>query len=306
MPAVVSHYLLAERIYDDLLEFQPHLSIDHTALCWGALGPDIFFLHRFLPFHKGRSIQAYGRKLHNTNAAKMINYFVSFAHSHQSDIAMSYTLGFITHYAFDSTAHPFVIYFADVMAKQKGNMHISVCHNDIEANLDTLFLRYERKQKISSFPLQKASPLKESVNRVIAEMWHGFLLTYFGDNIPEEELYQTQKDWHTSLVLLNDKGSVKKNAIRLGEKILRLKPMLSPMLRTVYPDLSFDYANMSHTEWYSPIDQTVHTENFFELTDISEEKSLTLISSILANRPLKSSQCQEPFSGKILPQNLTD
>lgn len=298
MPAVVSHYLLAERIYHDLLEFQPQLEIDHTALIWGASGPDIFFSHRAMPYQKGRSLKYYGSKFHAVHAEKLINYFVSFAKSHQSDIAMSYTLGFITHYTFDATAHPFIVHFAQVMEQQRDNMHQSVCHNEIEANLDSLLLRYERKQKISTFRLQSTAPLKEKVNRVIAAMWHGFLLTYFGENIPDQEIIQVQKDWHHGLSMLNDKASLKKNIVRLGEKMLGLTPMLSPMLRTSYPDLSLDYANMSHTEWYSPIDGTPHNENFFELTDIAEEKALTLISSILTGRSLTPSQCQEPFTGK--------
>ena len=174
----------------------------------------------------------------------------------------------------------------------------SVCHNEIEANLDSLFLRYERKQKISSFRLQTASPLKENVNKMIAEMWHGLILAYFGEDIDINELIQVQKDWHYSLVLLNDKGAFKKHAVMLGERILGISPVLSPIIRTSYPDLSFDYANMSHTEWHSNADGRTHKENFFELADMAEEKSLALISSVLTNRLLTHEQCKESFTGK--------
>ncbi len=302
MPAVVSHYLLAERVRNDLLEFQPQLHIIPAAFSWGASGPDIFFLHRFLPYHKGRSLKAYGSKLHHMHAEKMINYFVSFAKTHQSDIAMSYALGFVTHYAFDSTAHPFVIYFSEEMERQK-HMHNSVCHNEIEANLDSLFLRYERKQKITSFSLQSTSPMKETINRTIAEMWHGFLLTYVGESVTREELVQVQRDWHTSLVLLNDKSAFKKNAVRLGERLLGIQPMLSPMIRTAYPDLTADYANMSHGAWLSAVDGQEHHETFFELAEEAEETALRLISCLLAGKPLTASQCHAPFTGKLSPEN---
>lgn len=298
MPAVVSHYLLADRVYDALLEYQPQLDIDHSAFVWGACGADIFFLHRAMPYQKGRSLKEYGTKLHNMSAEKIINYFIRFAGNHFSDIAMSYTLGFITHYAFDSTAHPFIIYFSDKMEEQQPEKLNSVCHNEIEANLDSLFMRYERKQKISSFRLQTASPLKESVNKTIAEMWHSFILEYFYEDIQISELIQVQKDWHYSLVLLNDKGAFKKHAVMLGERILGLSPVLSPIIRTAYPDLSFDYANMSHKEWYSNTDGRTHRENFFELADIAEEKALTLISSVMTERFLTHEQCKDSFTGK--------
>ncbi len=298
MPAVVSHYLLAERIYDVLLEYQPQLELDHTAFIWGASGPDIFFLHRVMPYQKGRSLKEYGSRIHSMSAEKIINYFIGFARNNQSDIAMSYTLGFITHYAFDATAHPFIVYFSDVLEEQRLDMLNSICHNEIEANLDSLFLRYERKQKISSFKLQSTAPMKERVNRLIAEMWHGFLLEYFRQDIKTDELVQVQKDWHHSLVMLNDRRSLKKSIVKLGERLLKISPVLSPIIRTSYPDLSFDYANMSHSEWYSQIDGKKHKENFFELTDIAEEKALMLISSVLTERMLNPDQCREPFTGK--------
>ncbi len=298
MPAAVSHYLLAERVYADLLEYQPQLDIDHTAFLWGACGPDIFFLHRAMPHQKGRSLKDYGTKTHNMNAEKIINYFISYARSHQNDTAMSYALGFITHYAFDSAAHPFIVYFSDSMEEMYPEKLNSICHNEIEANLDSLFLRYERKMKISSFRLQSTAPLKEKINKIIAQMWHGLILSYFDEDIGIDELVQVQKDWHHSLVMLNDRWSFKKHAVILGERILGISPVLSPIMRTAYPDLSFDYANMSHKEWYSQSDGKSHKENFFELANIAEEKALALISSVLTERLLNRNQCKDSFTGK--------
>ena len=298
MPAAVSHYLLAERVYAVLLEYQPQLDIDRTALLWGACGPDIFFLHRAMPYQKGRSLKDYGTKIHNMNADKIINYFISYARNYQSDTAMSYALGFITHYAFDSTAHPFIVHFSNVMEEMYPEKLNSVCHNEIEANLDSLFLRVERKLKISSFRLQSTAPLKDKVNREIAKIWHGFILSYFNEDISIDELVQVQKDWHHSLVMLNDRWSFKKHAVILGERVLGISPMLSPIMRTAYPDLSFDYANMSHTEWYSQADGKKHKENFFELADMAEEKALTLISSVMTERLLTRNQCKDSFTGK--------
>ena len=188
--------------------------------------------------------------------------------------------------------------FADMMEEQQPEKLNSVCHNEIEANLDSLFLRYERKQKISSFKLQTASPLKDRVNHVIAQMWQGFILAYLGEDIETDELIQVQKDWHYSLVLLNDKGAFKKHVVKLGERLLGLSPVLSPIIRTAYPDLSFDYANMSHREWNSNTDGKPHKENFFELADIAEEKALALISSIMTERLLTHEQCKDSFTGK--------
>ena len=90
MPAIVSHYLLAERVYNYLCERYPKLDINHNAFIWGASGPDILFCHRFMPYHKERSLHPYGLKLHNVPAAKMLNYLAAYSRSKQDDIAMSY------------------------------------------------------------------------------------------------------------------------------------------------------------------------------------------------------------------------
>ena len=146
MPAVVSHYLLAERVINTLAEYEPQLKINRTAFLWGSYGPDIFFSHRVMPWQKQKSLSYLSKKMHGTDAEKILNYLMPYAKNHESTIAESYALGFVTHYAFDSAAHPFIVYFSEEMSKIYPSMHPSVCHNDIEANLDTLFLRYETSQ----------------------------------------------------------------------------------------------------------------------------------------------------------------
>ena len=298
MPAVVSHYLLAERVFNSLAEYYPHLNLNHTAFLWGSYGPDIFFSHRILPWQKEKSLSYISSKMHHTDADKILNYLMSCARNTESDIAESYALGFVTHYTFDCTAHPFVVYFAEVMAKNNPSMHTSICHNDIEANLDTIFLKYETSKKITSFKLGKTSPIDKNVSEIIADMLHSYCISYGLGNIPCKDIIQVQKDWHNSLVLLNDKTTLKKPVVRLGEKILHLSPMLSPIIRTPHPDLSFDYANMNHSEWHKQTNpEESHSENFFELADIAEQLSLRLIANLLSGRNLTHEQCTDTFSG---------
>ena len=222
MPAVVSHYLLAERVYDTLSQSCPNMNISRTAFMWGCSGPDIFFSHRLLPWQTGKSLRSLGSQLHNTPADKIINYFMSYARNNESDIAAAYTLGFVTHYAFDSTAHPFVLYFADKMSEKQPVKHPSVCHNEIESALDTIFLKYEKNILISDFKLQSTSPLDEKINMIIAELYHSYLLAEKNKNISVETMIQVQQDWHKGLSLLNDGYQIKKSVIQTGEKVLKM------------------------------------------------------------------------------------
>lgn len=298
MPAVVSHYLLGERVFDNLAENKPTLRLNHTAFLWGAYGPDIFFTHRVMPWQRGKSISQLSKKMHNTNAEKILNYLMAYSKANESVIAESYALGFATHYAFDSTAHPFVNYFASVMEEENPSIHHSIYHNEIESSLDTIFLKYEKNIQIHEFKLQQTSPVDKDVIMVIADVLHKYFLSYGFGNIPKQDIVQAQYDWHNSLVLLTDRSTLKKSAVKLGEKLLHMSPMLSPIIRTPHPNLSCDYANLKHTEWYASYDKdTVHKESFFELADISEELSLKLISEMISGNTLTHNDCILSFSG---------
>ncbi len=297
MPAVISHYLLAERVCSALIDIRPQLRINHTAFLWGASGPDILFCHSMLPFQKQRSLREYGTKMHNEPADVLLNYLVSYAELTRDDIAMSYALGFVTHYAFDSLAHPFVLYFSEQMAYRQKGKHESVCHNEIEANLDSLFLRMEQRGKISRFRLSDAAPLDKAVNETIARALQGYFLWHYKKRVVESDFIQVQKDWHMGLALLNDRTGIKYRFVKSCERALGISPIASTLFRRDYPDIQNDYANMKHKEWFSAVDGREHTESFFDIADRAEEFSIELIADILSGKKLTSHQCKNKFSG---------
>lgn len=297
MPAIISHYLLAERVRKALGELFPELDIRRSAFVWGASGPDVLFCHRVLPFQRDRSFSRFGSLMHNEPAHRLLNYLLAFARAAQDDIAMSYALGFITHYAFDSTAHPFVLYYSEQMAYREPEKHISVCHNEIEAALDSLFLRYEKGVRISRIHLEDAAPIDTETNVIIALALKSYMNKAYGLNAECRELVQAQKDWHNSLAVLNDRTGMRRILVGYGEKALGLRPMLSPMFREDHPRLMPDYANLNHKEWYSQKEKKEHTESFFELADQAEALSLRLTAQALSGRPFTKEQCSMTFSG---------
>ena len=305
MPAIVSHYLLAERVLHDLAQLLPDVDIDRTAFIWGASGPDIFFCHRILPHQKQRSLRTMSTKMHNTSPELILNYLVSYARLKCDDIAMSYALGFVTHYAFDSLAHPFILYSADVMSLFQPHKHSSLCHNEIESALDSLMLRAERGQRISDFRLQDAAPLDPVVNNAIAAAMQGALLYLYNKGAYKSEIYTAQKDWRRSLAALNDRHGLKYRFISHAEHLVGLPPLLSPIFRRNYPDISMDPANLQHNKWVDKATSAEHSESFFELADKAEELSIRLITRSLCGSRLTNDDCSASFSGAKLIVNNT-
>ncbi len=298
MPAIVSHYLLAERVMSDLSELMPDLDINRTAFIWGASGPDIFFCHRILPHQKHRSLRTVSTKMHNTPPELILNYLADYARYKCDDIAMSYALGFVTHYAFDSLAHPFILYFAEIMSMRQPQKTSALCHNEIESALDSLMLRSERNQRISDFRLPDAAPLDPIINSIIASAMQGALLYLYNKGTYRSDIYTAQKDWHRSLAALNDKHGIKYRFIRRAENLVGLPPLLSPIFRRNYPDISYDPANLKHSQWINKENSTEHSESFFELADQAEDLSIKLITRILCGSKLTSSDCPGSFSGR--------
>lgn len=297
MPAIVSHYLLADKVYAGLSELHPELELVRDAFIWGASGPDIFFCHRLLPYQKGRSLRKYGTMMHNMPAEKLINYLVSYAQNKNNDIVMSYALGFATHYAYDSLAHPYILYKAEVMEYKRPEKHKSVWHNQIEAALDTILLIREKGMRISKFRLQDAAPINKRVNEAVAAAMQGYFLFAFSKGIYSSEIIRAQTDWHASLAALNDATGIKSTFISRAEKMVGLPPMLSPMFRRDVPDISYDPANLSHRAWYDTAGGEEHNESFFELTDLAEQLSVKLISKLLSGEKLTPDDCRASFSG---------
>lgn len=295
MPAVVSHYIMSEKLIDDVREYYPSFKLNRTAFIWGGNGPDFFFCHRILPWQKGKSYNKIGTLIHKMPAENILEYLVAYSKRAESDTAMSYALGFISHYAFDSTAHPYIICRAEELARPKEGIHTSTCHNDIEANLDVLLYEHFYKKPLTSVSLRTLSPLDANIMNIIADMLHRFMVMYSLPIMSRKEIITAQRDWHTGLALLNDKTHFKKNALRLGEKAVKLPPVLSSLVRPSNKKISYDYANTEHKEWQSPFTDEISTDSFYDLFDKAHTRSIELISAVMRGESLRESVHNIPF-----------
>ncbi len=287
MPAVVSHYIMSEKLIEYIREQYPSFELNKTAFIWGGNGPDFLFCHRILPWQRGRSYNKVGTLIHRLPPENVLGYLVSYAKEAGSDTAMSYALGFISHYALDSTAHPYIICLAEELAAVNG-VHASTCHNDIESNLDVLLYERIYKKPVSSVSLKTLSPLDSNIMNIIADMIHGLLVIYSLPVMSKGEIITAQHDWHRALALLNDKTHLKRNVLKLGERTVHLPPILSSLVRPSKKSITFDYANAEHREWRSPFPPNdIHTESFYDLFDAAQVRSVELIAAAMRGDSLR-------------------
>ncbi len=314
MPAVVSHYLLARRVLARLEKSGGNVIPCPDAFILGASGPDVFFGHRVMPWQKGKSLSKISNIMHEYGGAAMLNLLFAYGEASGGDAAYSYALGFCTHFAFDSIAHPYIVGRCESEAGDKripigvfskahpkvseGLSLASVLHNRIEAELDSVFLMKDMHIPIRKFSFRTTCPNdRETVSSCADALREYLMAAGLVDDPDHEEVMRAFTDWRRALVLLDDRLLLKKAFLEKMEKLLDLPPTLSIFYRSCKIDIPRDCANFSHTEWTSSFDGSKHSESFFELVSKAEDYSLRLINKLISGELLTPSDCPANMSG---------
>ena len=293
MPAAISHYLLAQKVYNALKE---DVEIEKDAFFWGTQGPDFFFTHRIFPWQRGESFKKYGGKLHSAPPSETLGKMREYLQRHPQDkTARDYVLGFLCHYAFDSTAHPFVNCGARLLHEQLERSTIGTCHNEIEASLDTILLRYETAQLPSEIRLTSLIPKNQAVIDAMARLYHEVILGVFSKDIPEAAIRQASLDCRTAFSLQTDRTGLKRQLIARLER--KKAPRATSHIIPLTEEGDYDWANILCGEWQWPMDSDeVHTESFFELYEQAVLLSQRLIKGFLDGEDLFLMTRDKPFA----------
>jgi hypothetical protein len=105
MPAYLTHRAAGERVLETVSV--PHLS----AFYLGCQGPDMLFFHNYQPWRRDKSAFELGVKMHSGKTRALLTHLLDYVQAYNGvdrDELISYAAGFLTHYAIDKIAHPFV------------------------------------------------------------------------------------------------------------------------------------------------------------------------------------------------------
>lgn len=259
MPACITHNLFARDVLARLRE-----SVDECACFWGAQGPDFLFCHRYFQYvlkKTGASLKEYGSALHRDPPSATLNAMRDFLSRHSDPSYRSYVLGFLCHYALDSTAHPFVNARARELAERRPGENPSTMHGEIEASLDAIVLRWKTGKLPSEVKLGDMFPKNEGAQRKIACLYQDVLSTVYGAQVSQEELYQATKDAHFVFACCTDRTGLKRGLFRVIEK--GRPSYVASHLVPITEDPEEDFANLSHESW--TWEGTRRDRDFFQL-----------------------------------------
>ncbi len=271
MPACITHNLFAQNVLKEVS--QPE-GFDPALFLWGAQGPDYLFCHRYLPWMHGRSLMEYGYRLHAVKPSVTLGLMRDFLRENPEPEYRSYVMGFLCHYALDSTAHPYVNAWADAFAAERPPQTRSTMHGEIESALDAIVLRHETGQLPSEVPLGKMYPKDRAALGRMARLYQPLLKKLFQVEATQAELIQAGLDIHLVFSLLTDRTGLK---LRIVEALEKGKPhKISCHIVPLTERADVDYANVTHTPWQTP-DGGLHEEDFFQLMEQAREKAVRFI-----------------------------
>ncbi len=271
MPACIVHNLFAKEV---LSAFPETPKVEELPYIWGAQGPDIFFCHRYLSPRKERSLSNYGHLIHHTRPSETLNIMRDFLREHEGLSYRSYIMGFLCHYALDSTAHPYINARAEQWAGKRPPHNSASMHAEIESALDAIVLRNRTGKLPGEVPLGTMFPIDPQTNRIIAEIYEPVLEKLFGLTDTKERMIEAQKDTHFVFSLLTDGTGLKRKFISLFER--GRPPMVSSHFVPVTENEDLDYGNFTH-EPYTCEDGTTASSDFLELMDEAKEKAVRFI-----------------------------
>lgn len=269
MPACITHHLFA----GDVLERLGTPDIDRCLYDWGAQGPDFLFCHRYFQSVMDKSTQSlkeYGSALHRDSPTVTLNAMRDFVR--KAPAYRSYALGFLCHYALDSTAHPYVNARAVEMAEERPHENPGTMHGEIEAAWDAIALRWKTGKLPSEIKLGDMFPKNEGAQRKIARLYRELLFSVYGKDVGEDELYQATKDAHFLFSVCTDRTGLKRGLFSFIEK--NRPSSVTSHLVPLTEDPEADFANTAHLEWAH--NGETHTEDFFQLYDQALELAAKL------------------------------
>ena len=238
----------------------------------GAQGPDPLFTLGIFPLRFSSKPKRYGKILHTTRTGAFLCKLCELARE-KGDVQQAYTMGFLTHYALDSTVHPYV--YAHSL-DQYGN-YSSAIHMRLEKNWDAIF--YQR-DGYSDTPVampgvqesQAAWPLLALLlSRAVGDV-------YPETPLPKEEALEAFQSTVKANKLTHSPGGTKFAVASVVEKLFAKNPyMLTSQISPLYP-IEEDIENKTHEEWTPPAEpERVRTESLEDLYQMALYRAAELL-----------------------------
>lgn len=269
MPAILTHYTFARRIY-------PEESLCSSLVYLGAQGPDVFFFCGYLKKRDhAKEIRHFGHHLHNIDIASVYNLMFEYIRTQDSsedkEKLYAYLKGMMYHYALDRNAHPFIFYRTGAVEKvdSLNPGYYMRAHVLYESNLDTLLSNHYNT------PKRNKDAIKANIDdvKLISKMYKYVNEQMFKyEFINNETFLISYKDMITLQKLFYSPTGLKRMLYYPLRKKVQLWVQTNP--RKPFHDDEIDYLNLKKNSWKLPDTGEEREDSFFDILERAKEDTL--------------------------------
>ncbi|MDI9471825.1 MAG: zinc dependent phospholipase C family protein [Tissierellia bacterium] len=215
MPDLWTHYFFSKDVQKD-----NHLPISWESLySLGAQGPDFLFYLDFQPWKKKSGFR-FGTLMHQEKPKELMSYVLTLLEK-ADDILRDYLLGFVAHYALDSTAHPFVFYYAQDPIE----------HKVLEASIDALLFEERMARPLRGEDSLAIIDVGKQLPQQVVDFYRKAAKDIYDEVLPERVIQSAYRDFREFLILTRPKGFIRLSLQNLIEKLGS-----APVSQYIYPE----------------------------------------------------------------------
>lgn len=270
MPDAVTHCYVARDVKDAL---QFSYLIKHFDLMQiGAQGPDPLFYHHYQPWKKNLHANKLGSRLHSE---KTKPYLESIIKAATSDEEKAWVAGFLTHFALDTSAHPYIFYRTGLF--NKATQENRGYHLMLERTIDAINIK-EQGFNPSTYNVRDRHFTRKAIPTSITS-----LLNTIGKHLYNEPHLGTKysdgyNDFRSAIgILAYDPTGIKKFFYRILDRLTSSEILYSALSPYKCESKGHDHKNKSKTTWHHPVTNEASNDSFDDMVHKATKKSKQLI-----------------------------
>ncbi len=285
MPGLITHYICGEATLPLLQPPIREIIAENRALYnIGCQGPDMFFY--YLPSLLRKSQRELGIIMHNGDFFKFLVHLIDGAREvkeHERAAVLSYSAGYLSHYALDCAAHPFIYYRTGARDPNAPirTAKYSVYHRNFETALDVLMLKIFTGKKPADKKLWQLIHTTKDESRHIAGAIAAAVAGAYSVDLTQNQVMSAMRYMTRLTRVLQSRGGKRKKLIELVEGMTVRESICSSLIHLQEITDGIDYLNKEKKPWHMPWDKdTEITSDFAELFERAVQEGATMIDAM--------------------------
>lgn len=283
MPSIYTHNYFAKDTYnkiDNKIKYRINNKLYYEIF---AQSFDNLFYYNSISIFPGKKYQKLGHYAHTHKVWKYFKNLVEYIKENKlyDDENLGYLYGSLTHYALDSTAHPYIHYISGRYSKayKKETRKYLGNHAKNEIMIDSIYYYKDHNDKYYKFKTAKelipVIKFPEGLKNTIS---HTFKETFDVDNIGDIFNKSYNQSHYVYKFLMYDRTSIKKTLYKIVDFFSPTKNFKANCYSHHINKPDYTVMNNEKNTWLHPITGEEHNESFEELYKIAQDKVIKYIS----------------------------